>query len=168
MIAARHRRHDCVVLLMIVLSVLAVLAANGCAVVRATKGDPGLDISPVKPGAPREAVEARMGLPLRGWTTSEGIAYRLYRYDAGVPPSAGDALGHAILDAISVGAWEIAMAFDPNKGLLPARRRYRVLAVSYDTGGAVIGVFPNVGEFAVLPEDGRPLTRRDAPRGKLP
>lgn len=135
--------------LLLCLGALAALA--GCAVATVAKGRPGQDISEIAPGAPRARVESIVGAPKREWTTGSGVRYRMYRYDAGVAPSTGDASAVAFMDVISLGLSE---AFWDGQTLLgPSRRAW--LAVSYDAEDRAIGVFADVTEFENLPEDGR-------------
>lgn len=168
MIAARHRRHPRHRALVILLMASLLGFIGGCTVVNAAKGTPGLDISSVKPGALRNDIETHMGEPMRTWITSQGMTYRLYRYDAGIEGKPSEAAAHAFMDVISFGFWEVLFAVDPhsNKGLSPRYQQYHFMAVSYDANELAVGVFPNIGEFAVLPEDGRavPSDDTEAPR----
>jgi hypothetical protein len=136
---------------------LIVLAAGllpGCTISHALKGEPGKDLSSLRPGITRAQVEQVVGQTEREWTTALGVRYRLYRYDAGKPPS-GDAAGaNALMDVLSVGMFELFVLGDP--GLDASKRETHDLAVSYDKEDAVIGIFKNVGTTTQLPADGRP------------
>jgi hypothetical protein len=123
----------------------------GCLAASALKGKPGLDVSPVKIGMSKSDVEEVLGGHNREWVTSSGIVYCVYGYDAGVPPSVGDATAHIVMDIISLGAWELALALQP----FPEFRRRDQMAVSYDINGMALGVFDHFGDFDLLPEDGR-------------
>lgn len=105
------------------------------------------------PGSTRAQTEATLGPPVREWTTSVGIRYTLYRYDAGVPPDPDMAVLTGIVDVGMLGALSAATALDEHGGLGPPR--YALLAVSYGTDDRVLGVFEDVTEFTALPEDGR-------------
>ena len=115
-----------------------------------------MDVSPVKIGMSKSDVERILGSPNREWVTSSGIIYCVYDYDAGVPPSAGDATAHVVMDIISLGAWEWAVplyTYIESKPFPESRKREQ-MAVSYDFNGVVLGVFDHFGDFDVLPEDG--------------
>lgn len=126
-------------------------ALAGCAVSQVARGRPGQDLSVIAPGTPRAKIESLVGAPKREWTTNAGVRYRMYRYDAGVAPSTGDASAIAFMDVISLGLSEAYWNGDTLLG--PSRQAW--LAVAYDAGDRAIGVFPDVTEFENLPEDGR-------------
>jgi len=127
---------------------------SGCAVEsKLATGRPGVDISQIVPGVSRAQVEAIVGTPVREWTTTVGVQYRLYRYDAGVPPDPESAALFGIFDVMSLGIWSIASSNDPDAVLPPSKQAW--LAVSYESDDRVRGVFAKVTEFSPLPEDGR-------------
>lgn len=134
---------------LLLVAVLAALA--GCVASELAKGRPGKDLSEIVPGMPRTKVESIVGAPGREWTTPSGVHYRLYRYDAGVSPNKADAAFFAFFDVLSLGLWEAFTT--PEEALAPPREAW--LGVSYDAEDRVIGVFPDITEFASLPDDGR-------------
>ena len=123
----------------------------GCMAASALKGKQGLDISTVKAGMSKADVEKSLGPPVREWVTSSDILYRVYDYDAGVPPSGGDAAAHVFMDVATAGVWELFGAFRA----LPESHKRGQMAVSYDINDMVIGVFNHFGDFDILPADGR-------------
>lgn len=133
----------------------SILFIAGCAVSKTLESTPGIDISGIKAGATRQQVEAVVGGPLREWTTRTGICYRLYRYDAGIEPSAGGAGLIVFMDVITLGLFEVIEATSNSPWNVRGEKKQPLLAVSYDAQDTVIGVFRDVGEFADLPEDGR-------------
>jgi hypothetical protein len=140
---------------------LVILALAGCSVTRFVQVEPGTDISGIKPGAGRAEIEAVVGTPVREWTTGLQVRYCLYAYDAGSEPQYGDASTMLYLDVVSLGLAELFVAIDKSadparRSVLEPRHNRGLLAVSYDAENRALGVFRNVGEFAVLPEDGRP------------
>lgn len=137
-------------------SVLAMHALPGCMVYKFAAGDPGTDIRAVSPGENRDRLEALLGPPVRTWTTRSGIEYRVYRYDAGRPGSAADAIAFAVMDIGTMGAWEVMGYLAPPSDVSPDHAaRFKKLAVAYDRDGRAVGVFLNVGDLDVLPDDGR-------------
>jgi len=123
----------------------------GCTAASALKGKQGLDAGTVTVGMSKADAEQILGSPIREWVMSSGIVYRVYDYDAGVPPSTADASACVFMDVISAGLWELFLFFEP----LPELRKREQMAVSYDINGMVIGVFDHFGDFDVLPADGR-------------
>lgn len=133
---------------------IASLALSSCSVHRALQGTPGADISTVQRGITRDQVEACLGTPVRTWTTVTGVHYDIYMYDGGIPPNASDASALLFLDVISVGLTELFIQLDPTA--LNGPRKVTRIAVAYDSGDRVIGVFDDIGDFESLPEDGMP------------
>lgn len=128
------------------------LTTTGCTVAAALRDVPGADISVIRPGAERSAVQAIVGAPLREWTTVAEIRYGVYNYDGGRPGSAADASAMLFMDVITAGLFEFFMlvgtdGFD--RSGLP-----RQMAVAYDRSERVVGVFDDFGDFEVLPADG--------------
>ena len=99
-----------------------------------------------------EQIEAVVGTSDREWVTSLGVRYRLYRYDAGIPPDKSDAGAILFLDIISLGMVEVMEA--ASDGTFAGRREFRDLAISYDARDLAIGIFRDVDSARVLPEDG--------------
>lgn len=156
---ARPRRGRVRSLLRRALLLGSVVLVAGCAVSKALESAPGIDLSPVKAGATRQEVEAVVGEPLREWTTRTGVRYRLYRYDAGIEPSAGGAGLVVFMDVITLGLFEVIEAASPAGWNIRGEKKQPLLAVSYDTQEIVIGVFKDVGELDDFPEDGQVAAR---------
>lgn len=135
----------------------ALVGLGSCAVMYAASGEPGLDISGLKPGATREQVEAVVGSPVNQWSTSQGVRYRLYKYYGGRRPDAADAAALLFLDIGSLGLNELFLGLEDKtmKNWGETRKRYPLMAVAYDMQDIVIGVFPEVDQFTALPPDGR-------------
>ena len=132
----------------------------GCTSTAALRGEPGVDIGALKPGLLRRETEAILGPPVREWTTSSNVRYCIYRYDAGVPPSKGDAVAMGFLNVISLGLFELYEATGVTDLSHPSeddfRRIWGQIAISYDTDEHIVGLFRDCGDLDVLPDDGRP------------
>ena len=132
----------------------------GCTISAALRGEPGMDISTLRPGVSRSEAEAILGPPVREWTTSSNVRYCIYRYDAGVPPSKGDAVTMGFLNVISLGLVELYEATGMTDISHPSeddiRRIWRQLAISYDTDERIVGLLRDFSDLDVLPDDGRP------------
>lgn len=143
-------------------AIAATLILAACMSMAQLHGQPGADLSAVRVGASRAEVEGQVGAPLRQWITTEGVEYRLYRYDWGVP---GDpaAIFLVTLEVLTLGLPSLMEAAGDKLGLSPKEidpKRLRNLAVAYDRAGTVLGIFIDVGDFASLPADGRLSPRR--------
>ena len=141
-----------------VICLFALLFQSGCVTVAVLKGEPGKDVSSIKPGISKQGAEEILGSPMREWITPLDIHYCVYSYDAGIPPSVADAAAGAFFDISSVGLFELYEATGLTKLHEQHKRMFRVwekIAISYDANDTVVGVFHHLGDFDVLPDDGR-------------
>lgn len=142
-----------------IICLLALLSQSGCVMAVATlKGEPGKDVSAIKPGISKQEAEEVLASPSREWITPQGIHYCVYNYDAGIPPSVSDAVFFAFFGILSAGLYDLYEATGITKMNQMRERLDRVtekIAISYDAGDTVVGVFDHFRDFDVLPEDGR-------------
>lgn len=143
---------SCLPIIRILIVALGIGMLGGCAASKVAEGRPGVNLSQVVPGSTRAQVEAVLGAPVREWTTPVGIRYRLYSYDAGVPPNPDQAVLAGIFDVLMLGSLSAAAALDDRGGLGPSQQS--LLAVSYGADDRVKGVFKDITEFSPLPDDG--------------
>jgi hypothetical protein len=137
---------------------LAWLFQSGCTVAKALKGEPGKDVSSIKSGITKQEAEEILGSPIREWTTPLNIRYYVYSYDAGIPPNLGDAAAFAFLDIIGAGVlelYEVIGLTGLGKTWDRTSRVVENVAISYDANDAIVGVFDHLGDFDVLPDNGR-------------
>jgi len=144
---------SCARLLRLVIVTLGLVLLAGCVASKIAEGRPGVNLSPIVPGATRAQVEDVLGTPAREWTTSLGVRYCLYRYDAGVAPNPELAAFLGAMDALMLGSVSASAATTGGDALGPSRRP--LLGVSYGPDNRVRGVFKGITEFSPLPEDGR-------------
>jgi len=142
-----------------IICLFALLSQSGCVMAVATlKGEPGKDLSSIKPGISKQEVEEILASPSREWITPQGIRYCVYTYDAGIPPSIGDAAFFAFFGIISAGLYdlyEVTGATHMDKTRRAMGRVVEQIAISYDANDTSVGVFDHFRDFDVLPEDGR-------------
>src|SRR6266850_6132050 len=129
---------------------LMVSFSTGCFAVKLAKGEKGTDVTGIQPGVTRANAEAILGPLVREWTSSTGIRYTTYYYDAGLPPNMPDAAAAVIMDVISVGLFELFWAIDKKPWILD--HHTDVVVISNDDRAVVLGIFD---EFDELPPDGR-------------
>jgi hypothetical protein len=84
-----------------------VATLSGCSVGMAASGKPAPDLSAVRVSADRSDIELRLGAPVRTGTDGEGRNVAVYRYEIGNEPSAGRAIGHGVMDVLTLGLWEV-------------------------------------------------------------
>ncbi len=87
---------------MIVLGLL-----SGCSVGMAMNGKATPDLGVVKKNATRGEVELQLGTPVKVSTMKNGHVLNVYEYEVGNDPSAGRAVGHAVMDLLTFGVWEV-------------------------------------------------------------
>lgn len=131
---------------------VGMVTLQACSVAHSLHGKPGLDLASIRPGMTRSDVDAILGAPIRGWQSPSGIRYEVYKYDPGVPPNVGEAGFFAFMDVVSLGIWEIGMLSHDQPLIKPQKKQ---IAISFDSEDRVLGVFPDFGDFDVLPADGR-------------
>lgn len=132
-------------------ALLLVPFSTGCFAVKFATGEKGIDVTGIQPGVTRANAEAILSPPVREWTSSTGIRYTTYSYDAGRPPNMPEAVAAVIMDVISVGIFELIVAIKEPKPWTLDHITGRVV-ISYDDRAVVLGIFD---EFDELPPDGR-------------
>lgn len=80
---------------------------SGCSVGMALSGKQQPELGVVRVGATRGEVELQMGSPVRSYQESAEYRIDVYEYELGNQPSAGRAVGHAVMDVLTWGLWEI-------------------------------------------------------------
>ena len=83
------------------------LVLSGCSVGMAMSGSKAPDLGHVKVGATRGEVELQMGPPIKTNIDELGRRIDIYEYEIGNEPSPGRAVGHAAMDVLTLGIWEI-------------------------------------------------------------
>jgi hypothetical protein len=73
----------------------------------ALSGSQNPDLGAVRTGAARGEVELHLGSPVRSTLLDGGRRADVYQYEVGNEPSAGRAAGHAAMDVLTLGIWEI-------------------------------------------------------------
>jgi hypothetical protein len=96
-----------------------------CSVGMAISGKNNPDLGAVKVGASRGEVEMHLGSPVNSSTLENGNRVDIYEYQIGNEPSAGRAVGHAAMDVLTLGIWEIAGT--PIEGFLGEKYRATVI-----------------------------------------
>lgn len=93
------------------------------------------DMGIVKQNASRGEVELQLGAPVSVVTLDSGNVINVYEYEVGNDPSAGRAVGHAAMDVLTLGVWEIVGT--PIEGFQGDRRSVQV---EYDSSDNVVSV----------------------------
>jgi hypothetical protein len=153
-----NQKKNSLLSLRIIVALLAMLLQSGCMMALATlKGEPGKDVSSIKPGISKQDAEEILGSPMREWTTPLTIHYCVYSYDAGIPPSVAGAAVLASFGIISAGLYDLydATGLINTSKLKEGDRVIEKIAISYDANDTIVGVFHRFGDFDALPEDGR-------------
>jgi hypothetical protein len=92
----------------IVAAVALILSLSGCSVFMAATGKVAPNTGAVGVGKTRGEIELQLGQPIKSETnTADGSRIDIYEYEIGGEPSSGRAVGHAVLDLVTFGGWEI-------------------------------------------------------------
>ncbi len=99
---------------------------TGCSVGMAMSGKKEPQLGAVRTGATRGEVELQLGHPVEAHEEN-GRRVDIYEYEIGNEPSAGRAIGHGVMDVLTLGLWEVAGT--PIEGAQGEKKR---LAITYD------------------------------------
>lgn len=79
----------------------------GCSVGMALSGSENPNLGAVRTGASRGEIEMHLGSPIKSAILDGGRRADTYAYEIGNEPSAGRATGHAVMDVLTLGIWEV-------------------------------------------------------------
>jgi hypothetical protein len=97
------------------------------------KKNPNLGV--IKKGCSRGEVELQLGSPVKSVIRPDGTRVDTYEYEIGNEPSAGRALGHAVLDVLTLGVWEVVGT--PVEGF---QGEEHLMTVTYDRDDCVLAI----------------------------
>jgi hypothetical protein len=93
--------------LLAVSTVLVCLSLQACSVGMALSGSENPDLGAIRVGASRGEVELHLGTAIKTTPLPDGKRADVYEYEIGNEPSAGRAVGHGVMDVLTLGIWEI-------------------------------------------------------------
>ena len=108
----------------------------GCSVGMALSGKPSPELGAIRVGATRGEVELHLGRPVEIKQVG-GQRIDTYEYEIGNEPSAGRAIGHGVMDVLTLGLWEVVGT--PVEGVQGEKKR---LAITYDEKDKVTNIGP--------------------------
>jgi hypothetical protein len=73
----------------------------------AVSGNHNPELDAVRSGVPRSEIEMHLGSPVKISSLNDGLVYATYEYEVGKEPSAGRAIGHGVMEVLTLGFWEI-------------------------------------------------------------
>jgi len=82
-------------------------ALSACSVGMALSGRENPDLGAIRIGAQRGEVELHLGAPVQTVSLDGGRRADVYEYQIGNEPSAGRAIGHGVMDVLTLGLWEV-------------------------------------------------------------
>lgn len=109
------------------LYIILLFSISGCSVGMAMSGKEDPNFGAFRVGSTRGEVELQLGSPISSVTTPEGMRVDLYEYEIGNKPSAGRAIGHGVMDILTLGLWEIIGT--PIEGFQGEKKR---VTITYD------------------------------------
>ncbi len=106
---------------------------SSCSVGMALHGKPDTDLSVLKTGEDRAVVRANLGSPESVTTNTDTfIACK------GKEASTGRAIGHGIMDVLTLGLWEVIGT--PVEAISDSSGECRRIAVEYDSNNKVVNI----------------------------
>jgi len=108
---------------------------SGCSVGMALSGKQDPDLGVVKQKASRGEVELQLGAPVSVSTLENGHVVNIYEYELGNEPSVGRAMGHAVMDVMTFGFWELIGS--PVEGFQGDKRQ---IQIEYDENDYIVNV----------------------------
>lgn len=124
--------------------VAPLLLLSACSVGMALSGKENPDLGAVRVGATRGEVELHLGSPIKSASLDDGQRADVYAYEIGNQPSAGRAIGHGMMDVLTLGLWEIVGT--PIEGV---QGEIYHATITYDQGDKVIDIKTRKGASAI-------------------
>ena len=112
----------------------AIFLLSGCSVFMAMHGKRDADLSTLKIGQDRDIIVLNLGEPDKSYINNDERV-DVYELQKGNAPSAGRALGHAAMDALTFGFWEALGT--PIEGF---QGKTYTVAIRYDENNKVAAV----------------------------
>ena len=97
----------------------------GCSVGMALSGKKEPNLGAFHVGSTRGEAELQLGSPISSVTTPEGNRTDIYEYELGNEPSAGRAIGHGVMDVLTLGLWEVVGT--PIEGFTGSKHRITIV-----------------------------------------
>lgn len=88
-------------------TLMLIVVCTGCSVGMALSGNEQKDTSVFYQGAERSFVYAKVGMPDAAVQDKDGLWIDTYLIVKGNEPSAGRAIGHGVMDVLTLGLWEV-------------------------------------------------------------
>lgn len=108
---------------------------SGCSVGMAISGDENPSIGAVREGVSQSEIEYHLGKPIQTATLGNGLHTATYEYEIGNEPSAGRAIGHGVMDVLTLGLWEVVGT--PIEGF---QGRTEQVTVTYDDNARAVAI----------------------------
>ena len=115
-------------------TILMALVNTGCSVFMAMSGKKEPNLAVLSVGQDRGLVELNLGKPIQTYV-KEDMTVDVYEVQFGNEPSGGRAVGHAVMDVLTWGAWEIIGT--PIEAVQGNTQR---ITVEYDKNNKVVSV----------------------------
>ena len=129
-----------------ILWVLLCASLCGCSVGMAMSGKENPQLGAVRVGATRGEIELHLGPPIQTRSVDDK-RIDTYEYEVGNEPSPGRAVGHGIMDVLTLGLWEVVGT--PVEGVQGQKQR---LDITYDENDVVT----HVGSVSAPPKNTAP------------
>jgi len=116
---------------------LCLLCLGGCSVGMAISGKEEPNIGAIRVGSSRGEVEMHLGSPSTSTTLENETRADIYEYELGNEPSAGRAIGHGVMDILTLGIWEVVGT--PIEGFQGEKRQIKIIYDNSDHVKSITG-----------------------------
>lgn len=114
--------------------IISGMMLQGCSVGMAMSGKKQPELGAIRVGATRGEIELQLGAPVE-IHEANGKRVDIYEYEIGNEPSAGRAIGHGVMDVLTLGIWEVVGS--PIEGVQGEKKR---LMITYNEDDTVASV----------------------------
>ena len=126
-----------------VVAAMMSVTLNSCSVGMAMSGKKTPELGSFKVGSTRQEVELQLGSPIKSVTLENKKRLDVYEYEVGNDPSVGRAIGHGVLDVLTLGWWELGGT--PVEGFIGEKHN---LTLTYDENDRVVAINSSVPQTA--------------------
>ena len=109
----------------VIIGICFLFSITGCSVGMALSGKKEPNLGAFRVGSTRGEAEMQLGSPISSVTTPEGNRTDLYEYELGNEPSTGRAIGHGVMDVLTLGLWEVVGT--PIEGFTGSKHRMTIV-----------------------------------------
>ncbi|SEJ22360.1 hypothetical protein [Nitrosomonas eutropha] len=122
------------------LTMITLTVLSGCSVGMALSGKQDPDLRAIRVGATRGEIELHLGHPITTTTLEDRKRQDIYEYELGNEADAGRAIGHGVMDVLTLGLWEVIGT--PIEAMQGHKRQITITYDKKDHVQSIVGTAP--------------------------